>query len=163
MTLMAGTKFHNSCCCLVTQLCLTLCDPMDCSKPGFPVLHHLPELAQTHVHWVSNAIHISSSVIPFSSCPQSLPASGSFLMSRLFASGGQSIASVLPMNIQEWLLGHPYFREICSFFWPSSALLDATDTSLHLFSVTPLSSVITRKASSRDLPFLKNSVLLECF
>ena len=50
---------------------------------------------------------ISSSVIPFSSCPQSFPASGSFQMSQLFASGGQSIgvsasASVLPMNIQDW-------------------------------------------------------------
>ena len=48
---------------------------------------------------------ISSSVIPFSSCPQSFPASGSFLMSQVFASGGQSIgasASVLPMNIQDW-------------------------------------------------------------
>ena len=32
------------------QVCLTLCDPMDCSKPGFPVLHRLPELAQIHVH-----------------------------------------------------------------------------------------------------------------
>ena len=37
-------------CCSVAQSCLTLCDPMDCSTPGFPVLHHLPELAQTHVH-----------------------------------------------------------------------------------------------------------------
>ena len=37
-------------CCSVAQVCLTLCDPMDCSTPGFPVLHHLPELAQTHVH-----------------------------------------------------------------------------------------------------------------
>ena len=50
---------------------------------------------------------ISSSVIPFSSCPQSLPASGSFPMSQLFASGGRSIgvsasASVLPMNTQDW-------------------------------------------------------------
>ena len=48
---------------------------------------------------------ISSSVVPFSSCPQSLPASESFLMSQLFASGGQSIgvsASVLPMNTQGW-------------------------------------------------------------
>ena len=50
---------------------------------------------------------ISSSVIPFSSCPQSLPASESFPMSQLFASGGQSIgvsasASVLPMNTQDW-------------------------------------------------------------
>ena len=43
---------HVTCyCCLVAQQCLTLCDPMDCSKPDFPVLHHLPELAQTHVHW----------------------------------------------------------------------------------------------------------------
>ena len=52
---------------------------------------------------------ISSSVIPFSSCPQSLPASGSFPMSQLFTSSGQSIgvsasASVLPMNIQNWFL-----------------------------------------------------------
>ena len=50
---------------------------------------------------------ISSSVIPFSSCPQSFPASGSFPMSQLFASGGQSIGvsastSVLPMNTQDW-------------------------------------------------------------
>ena len=50
---------------------------------------------------------ISSSVVPFSSCPQSLPASGSFPMSQLFASGGQSIrvsasTSVLPMNTQDW-------------------------------------------------------------
>ena len=44
------------CCCSVSQSCLTLCDPMDCSMPGFPVLHHLPELAETHVPWVSVAI-----------------------------------------------------------------------------------------------------------
>ena len=42
--------------CSVTRSCLSLCDPMDYSTPGFPVLHHLPELAQTHVHWVSDAI-----------------------------------------------------------------------------------------------------------
>ena len=53
---------------------------------------------------------ISSSVIPFSSCPQSFPASGSFQMSQFFASGGQSTrvsvsASVFPMNIQDWSLG----------------------------------------------------------
>ena len=60
----------------------------------------------THVHWVSDAIQ-HSSVIPFSSCLQSFPASGSFQMSQFFASGGQSIgasasASVLPINIQDW-------------------------------------------------------------
>ena len=76
---------------------------MDYSTPDFPVLHHLPELAQTHVHWVSDAINLCS---PFSSCLQSFPASWSFLMSQLFSSSGQNIgtsasASVLP-NIQDW-------------------------------------------------------------
>ena len=80
---------------------------MNCSTPGFPVLHHLPELAQIHVTWVSDAIQASHPVVPFSSCPQSCPASGSFPMSWLFASGGQSIGAsastpVLPMNIQAW-------------------------------------------------------------
>ena len=143
---------------------------MDYSTPGFPVLHHFLELAQTHVHWVSDAIQpshplspsssclpirfrsvqfnrlvvsnslrlhglqhvkipcpsptpgacsnshplsqwchptISSSVIPFSSCLQSFPASGSFPMSQFFTWGGQSTgasasASVLPVNTQDW-------------------------------------------------------------
>ena len=92
----------------VTQLCPTLCDPMDCSTPGFPVHHQLPELAQTHVHWVSDAIQ------PFH--PLSSPSSPAFNLSQhqgLFQwvssspSGGQSIGvsastSVLPMNIQDW-------------------------------------------------------------
>ena len=37
-------------CCSVAKSCLTLCDPMDCSMPGFPVLHYLPEFAQVHIH-----------------------------------------------------------------------------------------------------------------
>ena len=119
-------------CCSAAQSCLTLCDPMDCSIPGFQVLHHLPELAQTHIHWVSYLsvscplsqlslwvcsnscplsrwCHptISSSVAPFSFCPQSFPALWSFPVSQLFASGGQSIeplasASVFSMSIQGW-------------------------------------------------------------
>ena len=52
-------------CCLVAQLCRTLCYPMDCSTPwaGFPVLHYLPEFAQTHVHWVGDAIQASHSLL----------------------------------------------------------------------------------------------------
>ena len=46
-------------CCSVAQWCLILCDPMNCSTPGFPVLHHLPEFAQTHVHWAGDAIQLS--------------------------------------------------------------------------------------------------------
>ena len=97
----------------VTQLCLTLCNPMDCSMLGLPVHHQIPEFTQTYP--LSQWCHptISSSVVPFSSCPQSFPALGSFQMSQFFTSGGQSIgasasASVLPMNIQGWFpLGLP--------------------------------------------------------
>ena len=46
-------------CCSVTQSCPTLCDPVDCNTPGFPVLHHLLELAQTHVCWSSDVIQPS--------------------------------------------------------------------------------------------------------
>ena len=67
----------------VTQSCLTLCDPMNGSTPGLPVHHQLLEFTQTHVHRVGDAIQ--PSVVPFSSCPQSLPASESFPMSQLFA------------------------------------------------------------------------------
>ena len=44
----------------VAKSCPTLCNPMDCNTPGFPVLHHLPEFPQTHVHWVRDAIQLSS-------------------------------------------------------------------------------------------------------
>ena len=91
----------------VAQSCQTLCDPMDCGTPGFPV-YHLPKLAQTHLQssqWGHPAI--SSSVISFTSCLQYFPASRSFPMSQFFSSGDQSIgasasASILPVNIQDW-------------------------------------------------------------
>ena len=54
------------CCCSVVKSCLTLCDPMDSNVPGFPVLHYLPEFAQTHVHWVSDAIQPSHPLLPTS-------------------------------------------------------------------------------------------------
>ena len=63
----------------VAQLCSTLCDPMDCSIPGFPVQHHLPELAQTHVHRIGNDIQPSHP--PAFNLSQH-QASGSFPMSR---------------------------------------------------------------------------------
>ena len=89
----------------LVQSCPTLCDPIDCSMPDFPVHHQLPGLAQTPVHRVSDAIQPSHPVIPFSSCLQYLPASGIFPISQFFPSGGQSIgisaaASVLTIYIQ---------------------------------------------------------------
>ena len=97
-----GNQFSS-----VVQLCLTLCDPMECNMTSFSVYHQFPELTQTHVYQVSDAIQPSHPLIPFSSCLQSFPASGSFPMSQFFSSSGQSIgtsvlASVLSMNIQEW-------------------------------------------------------------
>ena len=52
--LVSGLQFSS-----VAQLCPTLCDPMDCSRPGLPVHHQLPEFTQTHVHWVNDAIQPS--------------------------------------------------------------------------------------------------------
>ena len=62
---------HLCCCYSVAKSHLTLCDPMDCSMPGFPVHHYLPEFAQTHVVALVIPPVISSSVSRFSSCPQS--------------------------------------------------------------------------------------------
>ena len=80
-------------------------EAMNCSMQGFPVLYYLPEFAQTHVHWIGDAIRPSYHLLlpSLPSCPQSFPASGSFPMSQVFASGGQILgasASVLPINIQ---------------------------------------------------------------
>ena len=96
-----------SCCCSVAKSCLNLCDPMDYSMPGFPAL--LSSRVCSNSWPLSQWCHptISSSVTPFSSCPLSFPASGSFPMSRLFTSRGQIIGvsastPVLPINIQNW-------------------------------------------------------------
>ena len=95
-------------CCSVTKSCLILCDPMNCSMPGFSVYHYLPEFSQTHVHWASDTIQSSHSLLlPSLLALNFFPASGSFPVSQMFASSGQSIgtsalASVLSKNIQDW-------------------------------------------------------------
>ena len=88
----------KQCVPVVAAQMLTVCNIMDHSTPGFPVLHHLLKLAHPT---------IPSSVIPFSSCLQSCPVSGSFLIRKLFTARDKSIgvstsASVLPVNIQNW-------------------------------------------------------------
>ena len=103
-------KLNVSCCycCSVAQSCLTLCNPMDCSTPGFLVVYHLPEFVQIYAHWVSDAIQPSY--------PLSSPSPPSFNLSRhqgLFQwvnslhQGGKGIgasasASVLLVNVQDW-------------------------------------------------------------
>ena len=90
----------------VTQSCPTLCNPIDCSTPDFPGHHQLQEFKLMSTESVIPS-NISSSVVPFSSCLLSFPASRSFLMSQFFTSSGQSVrvppsASVPPMNTQDW-------------------------------------------------------------
>ena len=83
---------------------LRLCDPMDCSTPGSPVLHHLPELAQTHVHRVGDAIQPPHPLPPSSPFAFNLSQhQGLFPLSQLFASGGQSTGASTP-RIYECIL-----------------------------------------------------------
>ena len=106
------TKIDNNklCCCSVTKLCPTLCNPVDCSMLDSSVLHYLPGVCSNScpLSWWCY-LTVSSSVTPFSYCLQSFLALYFFPVSCLFASSGQSIgagasasASVLPMNIQGW-------------------------------------------------------------
>ena len=87
--------------CSVAQMCPTLCNPMDYSTPGFLVLHYLLELAQTRVHWISDAIQPS--------CPLSSPSLSAFSLFQGVSTshqvkrqsiGASASASFFPMNIQ---------------------------------------------------------------
>ena len=87
-----------------TQLCPTLHDPIDCSMPGLPVHHQLPEFTQTHVplrQWCHPAN--SSSVVPFSSCLQSFPVAGAFPTGHLFTSGAKVLELQLQHQSFQWI------------------------------------------------------------
>ena len=97
--------------CSVTQARPTLCRPMDCSTPGFPVLHHLLEIAQTHVHWVGDAIQPSR--------PLSLPSPPALSLSQhqgLFqwVSSSHQVAKVLELQLQhqsfQWIFRTDFLR-----------------------------------------------------
>ena len=99
------SEIHDCGCCAVTKSCLILCNPMDYSTPGFPVLHCLPEFTQTHVHWVDDAIQLYHPLLP--------PPPPAFNLAQhqcLFQWVGSShqvakvstSASVPPVNIQGW-------------------------------------------------------------
>ena len=94
-------------CCSVSHSRLTLCDPMDCSTPGFPVPHHLSEFAQTHVPWVSDAIQYLILFCPLLLLPSIFPSIRVFckestLRMRWPSIGTSASTSVLPMNTQDW-------------------------------------------------------------
>ena len=95
------TTLFPICCCSVAQLCPTLFNPIDSSTPGFPLVHYLPEFAQTHVHWVNDVCHpplLLPSIFPIisvfsneSALPIRWPKYWSF-----------DFSTSLPMNIQSW-------------------------------------------------------------
>ena len=86
----------------VTQLCLTLCDPIDCSMPGFLVLHQLAELTQTHVHWVGDAIQLSH--------PLSSPSPPTFNLSQHQGLFKWVISSHQVAKVSEFQLQHQSFQ-----------------------------------------------------
>ena len=89
------------CCCSATKLCLSLCDPIDCIMPGFPVLHNLPEFTQIHVHWVGSGNKFSG---PVSFIHHLLHAflCQIALLSVLHVCGERERASPCSLRAQEW-------------------------------------------------------------
>ena len=98
-------------CCSVTQSCPTFWGPMDCSTPGFPVLHYLPEFAQTHVHWVGDAIQPSHPLL--SPSPPALNLSQHQGLFQWVSSAHQ-VAELLELQLQsfEWI-----FRTYFLYNW----------------------------------------------
>ena len=124
------------------QTCPTLCYPMDCNTASLSPIPRACSNSCPLSRWCHPTI--SSSVVPFSSCLQPFPASGSFLMSQFFASGGQRFgvsasASVLPMNIQDWipleLIGssQPFWVSL-EFQWLSRVFSNTTGNKHQFFS-----------------------------
>ena len=107
MSLPTRIEVHSSV-SSVAQSCLTFCGPWTAACQASLSINNTRSLLKLmSMSWWFHST-ISSSIVPFSSCLQSFPASGSFQMSQLFTSDGQSIGvsasqSVLPMNIQDWL------------------------------------------------------------
>ena len=131
-----------TCCCSVVQSCLTLYNPMDRSLPGFPVLHHLPELAQTHVHWVSAAIQPSH--------PLSSPSPPAFSLSQhqnifQWVSCSHQVAKVLELQLQsfQWIFRVDFLYQLvlspCSPRDSSGVYSNTTVQKHQFFSAQPSS------------------------
>ena len=112
MAFIVAFNLHlNICCYSVVKSCPTLCHPMDCSTPGFPVHNYLPEFVQTHVHWVSDAIQPS---YPLSS--PSLPAFNLSQHQSLFQWVGSlhQVVKILELQLRhqsfQWIFRVNFFR-----------------------------------------------------
>ena len=117
----------ESCCFSVTKLCPTLCNAMNCSMLGLLVLHHLPEFAQTHVHWVDEAIQSSHPLLP-----PSPPALSLSQLQDLFqwVSPSHQVAQVLQLHFQQqsfyWIFRVDFLRDW--LVWPPCCLRDSQES-----------------------------------
>ena len=130
-------KTLPSSCCLITKLCLTLCDPVYCSTSGFTVLHYLLEFAKTQFHWGSDAIQPSHPLLPFFLLPSIFSATSSFPVGLLFASV-QSLGCI-------WLFATPWTAT-------RQASLSSTN-SQSLLKLMPIESWCHPSISSSVIPF----------
>ena len=103
------------CCCSVTQLCPSLCDSMECSTPGFPVLHYFLELAQTHVHWIADAIQPSHLLSPPSFFALNLSQHQGLFQ---WVSSSNQVAKVLEFQLQ-----HQFLQWIFRTDFPQNGLV----------------------------------------
>ena len=135
----------STCCyCSVAQLCLTLCNRMDCSTPGFLVLHHLPEFTQTHVHRVGDSIqppHPLSSSFP--TAPNPSQHQGLFQ----WVNSSHEVAKVLDFQLQHHSLQRTPRADLFRMDWLDLLAVQGTLKSLlhttvqkHQFFVAQLSS-----------------------
>ena len=96
----------------VSKSCLTLCDPMDCSIPSFPVCHYLLEFAQVHVHWVGDAIQPSHPLLPPS--PSALKRSQHQGLFQWLSSSNR-VAKVLELQLQhtsfQWIFRVDFLKD----------------------------------------------------
>ena len=136
-------QIHSFLCyrCSVTQSCLTLCDPMECRTSGFPVLHYLPEFAQTHVHWVDDAIQPSHSLSSPSLAPSLSQHQGLFQ----WVSSLHQVDKVLELQLQhqsfQWIFRVDFLYDW--LVWSPCCPRDSQESSSALQSKSMNSSVLS--------------------
>ena len=122
--------YVHCCCCSVTKSCPALCDPMDCSTPGFPVPHHLSEFTQLHVHWISDTIHGSHPLPP--SFPLAFNISHHLYLFQCVGCSHQ-VAKVLELQLQHQSFQWIFKKSLISFRIHWFDLLSAKMTLKSLF------------------------------
>ena len=125
----------------VTQSCLTLCDPMDCSMPGLPVHHQLPEFTRTHVHWVGDAIqpaHLCHPLLPPSIFPSIRVFSNESFLHISWPKYGSFTISISPFNEYSGLISLGLTGWISLYFKGLSRVFSNTTVQKHQFFGTQL-------------------------